>query len=90
MLLQKSIIKTFEDALSNILVVGLVLIFVLIIGSCLFCTTPKEIILGKRTAKLPAIDSVFLTLSLFFFEWEIALLSVPFLMVTLSAGTSRS
>ncbi|BAK99919.1 hypothetical protein OBV_27210 [Oscillibacter valericigenes Sjm18-20] len=80
MLLQKSIIKIFEDALSNILVLGLILIFVLIFGSCLFRTTPKEIILGKRTApKLPAIDSIFLTLSLFFFEWGIVLLSMPFL-----------
>lgn len=76
MLLQKSIIKTFEDAVSNILI----LIFVLIFGSCLFRTTPKEIILGKRTTpKLPAIDSIFLTLSLFFFEWGIVLLSMPFL-----------
>lgn len=79
MLLQKSILKSFADELSNILVVGLILTFVPIIGSRLFRTTPKKIAVGERTAKLPAIDSVFLTLSLFFFEWGIVLLSMPLL-----------
>lgn len=79
-IVQRSMKSTLVNDLSHILLVGLVLILVLVFGSRLFHTTPKQLIFGERTVpKLPAMDSWLLTLSLFFFEYGILLLSLPFL-----------
>lgn len=80
MLLQKEMRNSFVDDLSNIFVVCLTLMFVIVLGSRFFRKAPKQIVLGERTtSKLPAMDSCLLTLSLFFGEWGIVLLSLPFL-----------
>lgn len=79
-IVQRSVKSALVDDLSQILLMCFSLILVPVVGSRLFRMTPKQIIIGKRTApKLPVIDSVFLMLSLFFFEWGIVLLSLPFL-----------
>lgn len=79
-IIQKIAKSTFVDDVHHILLPCFVLLFVFVLGSLLFRTTPKQIVLGERTApKLPAIDSCLLALSLFFFEYGILLLSLPFL-----------
>ena len=79
-IVQRSVKSALVDDLSQILQLCIALILALVFGSCLFRMTPKQIVFGKRTdPKLPAIDSAFLMLSLFFFEWGIVLLSIPFL-----------
>ncbi|WP_283606864.1 CPBP family intramembrane glutamic endopeptidase [Faecalispora anaeroviscerum] len=79
-IVKRSMKRALEDDLSRILLLCVVLILVLVLGSRLFHTTPKRIAFGERTApKLPAMDSILLTLSLFFFEWGIVFLSLPFM-----------
>lgn len=79
-IVQRSVKSALVDDLGRILLLCIALILALVFGSRLFRTTPKQIILGKRTVpKLPAMDSILLTLSLFFGEWGIVLLSIPFL-----------
>lgn len=79
--LQKVLKITILHNMTYILLPLFSLFFVLAIGSrLLFQTTPKQIIVGNRTApKLPVIDSILLMLSLFFLEWGIVLLSLPFI-----------
>lgn len=79
-ILQKILKISIFDNMTHILLPFFSLLFVLTIGSRLFRTTPKQIILGERTtSKLPIIDSILLMLSLFFFEYGIVLLSLPYL-----------
>lgn len=79
-ILQKILKISIFDNMTHILLPFFSLLFVLTIGSRLFRTTPKQIILGERTtSKLPVIDSILLMLSLFFFEYGIVLLSLPYL-----------
>lgn len=79
-ILKKVINISMFDKMTYFLIPFFSLLFVLTIGSRLFRTTPKQIILGERTtSKMPAIDSILLMLSLFFFEYGIILLSLPFL-----------
>lgn len=79
--LQKVLKITILNNMTYILLPFFSLFFVLAIGSrLLFKTTPKQIIVGNRTApKLPVIDSILLMSSLFFFEYGILLMSLPFL-----------
>lgn len=85
-IIQKIAKSTFVDDVHHILLLCFVLLFVFVLGSRLFRTTPKRIAFGTRTApKLPAIDSCLLALSLFFFEYGILLLSLP-VMKRLSPG----
>ncbi len=79
-ILQKVINNSILDNMTNILLPFFSLLFALTIGSRLFRKTPKQIIVGERTtSKLPVIDSILLMLSLFFFEYGILLLSIPYL-----------
>ncbi|WP_195201097.1 CPBP family intramembrane glutamic endopeptidase [Faecalispora jeddahensis] len=79
-IVQRSMKSTLVDDLSHILLLCFSLILVAVAGSRLFRTTPKQIVLGERTApKLQSMDSCLLTLSLFFFEYGILLSSLPVL-----------
>ena len=79
-IVQRSVKSTLVDDLGHILLMCFSLILVPIIGSRLFRTTPKQIVLGEqRASKLPAGNSLLLTLSLFFFESGIVLWSLPFI-----------
>ncbi|WP_101698551.1 CPBP family intramembrane glutamic endopeptidase [Clostridium minihomine] len=79
-IIQRSVTSALVDDLRHILLLCFSVILVFVAGSRLFRTTPKRIAFGTLAApKLPAVDSVFLMLSLFFFEWGIVLWSLPFI-----------